>query len=126
MLKDFTKMETFLVVSKEKSFSKASAKLGISQPAVTQQIKFIEDYLDTKVIERKKNGIRLTKSGASGNKKVALKDFLKQQQKVQDKDVKLNAIATVKLNSDKNIYAKDSEKVNFYFILTAVNLIQKL
>jgi DNA-binding transcriptional LysR family regulator len=63
MLKDFTKMETFLVVSKEKSFSKASAKLGISQPAVTQQIKFIEDYLDTKVIERKKNGIRLTKSG---------------------------------------------------------------
>jgi hypothetical protein len=69
---------------------------------------------------------RLTKSGASGNKKVALKDFLKQQQKVQDKDVKLNAIATVKLNSDKNIYAKDSEKVNFYFILTAVNLIQKL
>ena len=69
---------------------------------------------------------KLTKPGATGNKKVALKDFLKQQQKVQDKDVKLNAIATVKLNSDKNIYAKDSEKVNFYFILTAVNLIQKL
>ncbi len=63
MLKDFTKLETFLTVVKEKSFSKASAKLGISQPAVTQQIKFIEDYLDIKVIERKKNGIRLTKEG---------------------------------------------------------------
>lgn len=63
MLKDFTKLETFLAVVKEKSFSKASAKLGISQPAVTQQIKFIEDYLDTKVVERKKNGIRLTKEG---------------------------------------------------------------
>ena len=61
MLKDFAKLQTFLTVVKEKSFSKASAKLGISQPAVTQQIKFIEDYLDTKVVERKKNGIRLTK-----------------------------------------------------------------
>lgn len=63
MLKDFAKLQTFLTVVKEKSFSKASAKLGISQPAVTQQIKFIEDYLDTKVVERKKNGIRLTKEG---------------------------------------------------------------
>ncbi len=63
MLKDFAKLETFLTVVKEKSFSKASAKLGISQPAVTQQIKFIEDYLDTKIVERKKNGILLTKEG---------------------------------------------------------------
>lgn len=63
MLKDFTKIETFLTVVNEKSFSKASSKLGISQPAVTQQIKFIEDYLDTQIVERKKNGIRLTKEG---------------------------------------------------------------
>ena len=63
MLSDFTKLNTFLTVVKEKSFSKASAKLGISQPAVTQQMKFIEDYLDTKILDRKKNGIRLTKKG---------------------------------------------------------------
>ncbi len=63
MLKDFSKLETFLTVVREKSFSKASAKLGISQPAVTQQIKFLEDYLETKIVERKKNGIRLTKEG---------------------------------------------------------------
>jgi len=63
MLKDFVKMETFLTVVRERSFSKASAKLGISQPAVTQQIKFIENYLDSKIIERKKNGIRLTTAG---------------------------------------------------------------
>jgi DNA-binding transcriptional LysR family regulator len=63
MLKDFTKLETFLTVVRERSFSKASAKLGISQPAVTQQIKFIESYLNNKVIERKKNGIRLTTVG---------------------------------------------------------------
>jgi len=63
MLKDFVKLETFLTVARERSFSKASAKLGISQPAVTQQIKFIEKYLAVKIIERKKNGIKLTAEG---------------------------------------------------------------
>jgi len=63
MLKDFVKLETFLTVARERSFSKSSAKLGITQPAVTQQIKFIEKYLGTKTIERKKNGIKLTPEG---------------------------------------------------------------
>jgi DNA-binding transcriptional LysR family regulator len=63
MLKDFVKLETFLTVARERSFSKASAKLGISQPAVTQQIKSIEVYLGAKIIERKKNGIKLTNEG---------------------------------------------------------------
>ena len=63
MLTDFAKLETFLTVVREKSFSKASAKLGISQPAVTQQMRYIEDYLDVQVVDRKKNGIRLTKEG---------------------------------------------------------------
>lgn len=63
MLKDFSKIETFLVVARERGFSKASAKLGISQPAVTQQIKYLEDFLDTKLIDRKKNGIKLTSAG---------------------------------------------------------------
>lgn len=63
MLKDFAKLGTFLTVVKERSFSKASKKLGISQPAVTQQIKWLEDYLDTRIVERKKNGITLTKTG---------------------------------------------------------------
>lgn len=63
MLKDFSKIETFLTVVREKSFSKASKKLGISQPAVTQQIKLIEDYLDIQIVDRKKNGIKLTTAG---------------------------------------------------------------
>jgi len=63
VLKDFSKIETFLVVARERGFSKASLKLGISQPAVTQQIKYLEDFLDTKLIDRKKNGIKLTSAG---------------------------------------------------------------
>ncbi len=63
MLKDFSKLETFLTVVREKSFSKASKKLGISQPAVTQQIKLLEEYLDHILIDRKKNGVKLTNAG---------------------------------------------------------------
>ena len=63
MLKDFSKINTFLTVARERSFSKASAKIGISQPAVTQQIKYIEEFLQCKILERKKNGIILTKEG---------------------------------------------------------------
>ncbi len=63
MLRDFSKIQTFLTVVREKSFSRASKKLGISQPAVTQQIKLLEDYVETKILDRKKNGIRLTKEG---------------------------------------------------------------
>ncbi|KHG32882.1 MULTISPECIES: LysR family transcriptional regulator [unclassified Sulfurospirillum] len=63
MFKDFGKVETFLTVVRERSFSKASKKLGISQPAVTQQIKYLEDYLSIQIVDRKKNGINLTKAG---------------------------------------------------------------
>ena len=63
MLRDFSNINTFMTVVKEKSFSKASSKLGVSQPAVTQQIKFIEDYMQARLLNRKKNGILLTKEG---------------------------------------------------------------
>jgi DNA-binding transcriptional LysR family regulator len=84
MLKDFVKLETFLTVSRERSFSKASAKLGISQPAVTQQIKFIENYLATKIIERKKNGIKLT---AEGEELYKLASSLEKQIHLAEQDV---------------------------------------
>jgi len=67
-IKYLDKIYTFLVIYKECSFSKASKILGISQPAVTQQIKILEDYLGVSLFERKKSGVTLTKEG---------KDFLK-------------------------------------------------
>lgn len=63
MIKYFSKLETFLTVVKEGSFSKSAAKLGISQPAITQTIKGIERRLACKVLRRKKNGIILTSQG---------------------------------------------------------------
>jgi DNA-binding transcriptional LysR family regulator len=62
-LKYLDKIYTFLVIYKESSFSKASKVLGISQPAVTQQIRILEDYLGVSLFERKKTGVILTKEG---------------------------------------------------------------
>lgn len=63
MLSDFNKIYTFMEVVRTKSFSKASNNLGISQPAVTLQIKKLEEILGVVVVIRKKNGIILTKEG---------------------------------------------------------------
>ena len=41
----FRELELFLVVADERSFVKAARKLFISQPAVTQQIKKMENEL---------------------------------------------------------------------------------
>lgn len=63
MINDFSKIYTFMEIVKERSFSKASKSLGISQPAVTLQIKKLEEILKATLIMRKKNGIILTREG---------------------------------------------------------------
>ena len=63
MLKYFSKLETFLLITRERSFLKASAKLGMTPAAVMKKIDFIERYLGCKIIERKRNGSRLTSEG---------------------------------------------------------------
>lgn len=60
---DFAKIYTFMAIVKERSFSKASKKLGVSQPAVTLQVKKLEENLKATLIMRKKNGIILTNEG---------------------------------------------------------------
>jgi DNA-binding transcriptional LysR family regulator len=96
MLSDFTKLNTFLTVVREKSFSKASAKLGISQPAVTQQMRFLENYIGTAIVDRKKNGIRLTKEGTKLHQ-IALK------------------IAKVLSNSEKELLKIIDKEIIFIF-----------
>jgi len=63
LTKYLDKIYTFLIINQELSFSKASKVLGISQPAVTQQIRILEKFLGVNLFERKKNGVILTKEG---------------------------------------------------------------
>jgi DNA-binding transcriptional LysR family regulator len=112
MLSDFTKLNTFLTVVREKSFSKASAKLGISQPAVTQQMRYIEDYLDTKVLDRKKNGIRLTKEGEK-----LLNIALKLQKSIVSAEQQLINI----INKDITFVFGASKVIGDYVLPTVLN-----
>ena len=60
---DFNKYKTFYAVAEEKSFSKASEILHISQPAISYAIKELENTLNTKLFIREKNGVILTDDG---------------------------------------------------------------
>lgn len=59
---DFS-LELFVTVVKEQSFSRAAKKLHISQPAVSMQIKALEEKYGVPLFERSNRLIRLTKAG---------------------------------------------------------------
>ena len=58
-----TRHLVFIEVAREKSFSKASKSLFISQPAVSKHIKYLEDYYKAKLFERNGLQINLTEAG---------------------------------------------------------------
>ena len=60
---DFELYRVFIEVAKEENITKASEKLNISQPAVTKQIKNLEEQLSMKLLERKSKGVELTIDG---------------------------------------------------------------
>lgn len=53
----------FYICAKCNSFVEASKKLCVSQPAVSKQIKLLEDLLETKLFYRDNNGLKLTSDG---------------------------------------------------------------
>ena len=59
----FRELELFLVVADERSFVKAARKLFISQPAVTQQIKKMENELGFSLLYRDRHTVELTAQG---------------------------------------------------------------
>lgn len=58
------RLSVFRTVAEQTSFTKASRILHLSQPAVTHQIKALEDELGHALFSRNTNGVRLTKAGA--------------------------------------------------------------
>ncbi|MEH7114454.1 LysR family transcriptional regulator [Neobacillus niacini] len=50
-------------IAEMKSINKASKSLHISQPALTKQLKLLEDELGTTLFERNKSGVILTRDG---------------------------------------------------------------
>ena len=57
------RLKVFRAAARTLNFRKASEELLVSQPAVTQQIKALEEELGTSLFERTKGKARLTASG---------------------------------------------------------------
>lgn len=60
---DLKKLETFIQVAEQGSFTKAAEKLGYTQSAVSFQIKQLEEALKTVLFERINHSIKLTPKG---------------------------------------------------------------
>lgn len=62
MIEDF-RLKVFMAVAAEGSFTKAAARLGITQPAVSQNISELEKYTGRKLFERLRGEVVLTSQG---------------------------------------------------------------
>lgn len=62
-------------IAEELNFTRASAKLHVAQPALSRQIRQLEDYLGTQLFERDRRGVRLTAAGEAFNAEARLTLF---------------------------------------------------
>jgi len=64
-LKNLTlqQMEALILLVEERSFSRAAKRMHLTQPALTKNIRNVEDCLGTKVVHRSNAGVSLTPEG---------------------------------------------------------------
>ena len=60
MITDLNLLRVFYQVAKTEQISKAAEILNVSQPAISQQIKSLEDQIGFKLFSRSKKGVKLT------------------------------------------------------------------
>lgn len=96
------RIESFLAVYKNKSYTKAAEELCITQPAVSQHIKTLEKYYGCKLLEYSNRQIKCTKAGelfykyvsnAKANEKIILKKL--QEFNEINKSLKFAATLTI-------------------------------
>jgi DNA-binding transcriptional LysR family regulator len=64
-------LRIFLVLAEELHFGRTAARLGISQPGVSEAVRVLESRLGVKVFDRTSRRVRLTPAGAEFRKKLA-------------------------------------------------------
>ncbi len=60
---NLSEMQVFTVAAETENFSEAARRLHLSQPAVSQQIRSLENYLDVELFLRSGRGVALTDAG---------------------------------------------------------------
>lgn len=62
-LPPFSAVRAFEAAARHLSFTKAADELCLSPSAISHQVRSLEDYLDTKLFERRNNRMQLTQTG---------------------------------------------------------------
>lgn len=112
------KIFTFIKVVQLRSYTKAAAKLNLTQPAVTQHIKKLEEYYGCQLIDMNGKSIRLTAQGEAfynyANFQIANeKQLINQMNKIAD-PIKIGAtlsIADYYLPSYLSSYIKNNAEM---------------
>ncbi len=60
---NFNELYAFVIVAQERSFTKAAAKLGITQSALSQTIRALEERLDIRLLTRTTRSVSPTEAG---------------------------------------------------------------
>ncbi len=60
---ELNQLRGFYALAREHSFSKAASRLALTQPAISMQIKALEEELGEPLFERHRKGVRLTTAG---------------------------------------------------------------
>ena len=101
MLEDF-RLKVFMAVVQERSFTKAASVLGITQPAVSQNVADLEKMLGRKIFDRQKGSVVLTPEGEVFL--IYVDKLLETCATVDDMFAKVNP-AVVKIAASEEIYA---------------------
>lgn len=114
MLEDF-RIQVFKAVVSEKSFTRAATVLGISQPAVSQNIAELEKIVGMKLFERLRGEVTITPEG------LVFKDYAE----------KLSSLCSSAANMfaklpQTNVQLSVSEEVYNYFVAPALESFLKI
>jgi DNA-binding transcriptional LysR family regulator len=60
---EFKQLRSFIAVARALNFSRAARELHLSQPALSAQIKALEEDVGTRLLERNRRMVRLTRAG---------------------------------------------------------------
>ena len=61
---DFTQLRAFVTIAREGNLTRAAERLHVTQPAVSLQMKALQEQLGLQLFNRSSNGMVLTNDGA--------------------------------------------------------------